>query len=146
MIAKKLNEKVPLSHCGIILEEGGNKYIIHSVAEELTGIDGVQKTGMIDFTADCVKDLLYIVRLKKDKKVREKIAMQAELFMKSSIPFDYELNFGDASRLNCSELVYHSLIYATGVDYFEKIALENQVALSFNSLLDTNRFEMVYHY
>ncbi len=42
MIVKTLDEEVPLSHCGIVSRTNDSIYIIHSVAKELTGIDGVQ--------------------------------------------------------------------------------------------------------
>lgn len=146
MIAKKLNEKIPFSHCGILVRQNEYIYIIHSLAKEVSGIDGVQKVGFERFTQDCLPNSMYIVRYKGDTLVRNKIADNAWKLLNNSIPFDYDLNYTDPSRMNCSEMVYHIMLNTTGRDLFEKILINNKMAFSFNSLLDSSDFEIIYNY
>lgn len=146
MIVEKLAEPVPISHCGILVRDNDSVYIIHSVAKELTGIDGVQRVGFDVFMRDCLKNYLYVVRPKSDSVKRERIAVIAGEFLSRKATFDYELNYKDSSRVNCSELVYWALLRSTGSDLFKRIKMGDQYPLAFNSLLDTCHFDVIYRY
>jgi len=146
MIVNKLKEKVPLSHCGVVCKNQDSVYIIHSVAKELTGVDGVQSIEFKKFTEDCMKELLYIVRLKKDESVRENVYLTAKNYLSRAVPFDYKIDNNDSLKVSCSELVYWSIFNATGQDLFARVSVENQPVLAFNSLLDSTNFEIIYHY
>jgi len=146
MIVKKLAEKTPLSHCGIVCKNRDSIYIIHSVAKELTGIDGVQSLEFKKFTEDCEQSYLYIVRVKEDAQIRKKVSVTAENYLTRRVPFDYQINYTDSDKVNCSELVYWSLLNASGKDFFERVNVKDQKVLAFNSLLDSSNFEVIYHY
>lgn len=144
MIAKRLDEKIPLSHCGIVTMFNDSLYIIHSVSKELTGIDRTQKIDLKSFLNDCLPGSLYFSRI-KDTSFLPSINNIAQIYLQRKVPFDYTLNL-DSSKMNCSELLYHVLHKATGKELVTRVDVENKKALSFNSFLDTTNFSIVYHY
>ncbi len=146
MIVKKLAEKVPLSHCGILIRDKDSLYVIHSVAKELTGIDGVQRVDFDTFLKDCVKGCLYVVRYRGDRDKQEQVAEMARNYLSRQVPFDYEINYQDSAKVNCSELVYQALLRSSGKDLFKRIKIQDKYPIAFNSLLDTARFEIIYKY
>lgn len=146
MIYSNLKEPIPLSHCGVLISEGDSVYIIHSVAEELTGVDGVQHERFNTFLDDCTKGYLYIVRYKGSDHQREVIGTTAKAFLTRHVVFDYEINYDDSSRVNCSELIYWGLKNASGKDLMTRIKVKDKYPLGFNSLLDTANFRIVYKY
>ena len=144
-IANKLSEKVPLSHCGLVFKQGDSICILHAVAKELTGKDGVQTVNLEDFYADCEEGLLYVVRI-KNTAVQKHIIPVAVNYLKQKTPFDYTINYKDSSKVNCSEFVYQVLKRAGSPNCFSTIAVENKQILAFNSLLDSTNFTIIYHY
>src|SRR5690606_22034295 len=98
------------------------------------------------FTEDCEQRYLYIVRVKKDEQTRKNIAVTASNYLARNVPFDYQINYSDSDKVNCSELVYWSLLNASGKDFFDRVNVKDQKVLAFNSLLDSTNFEVIYHY
>jgi hypothetical protein len=143
-ITSTLSEPIPLSHCGVIVREGDSLHVIHSLAKEITGIDGVQKMPMPLFLDDCIKGYVYVVRYSKEDR-QDAIAASAGEFLRRQVPFDYQLNNKDAASVTCSELVYWNLKEATGKDCLDKLVIDNREVFAFNSLLDTRNFKTIYH-
>lgn len=144
-IAKKLGEKVPLSHCGLVFRQGDSLCIVHAVAKELTGIDGVQLVSLDDFYSDCMEGYFYAVRIKSGA-TQKHISNIASNYLVKKTPFDYTINYGDSTKVNCSEFVYQVLKRAGSPNCFSTIEVENKKILAFNSLLDSTNFTIIYHY
>lgn len=145
-IADHLHEPIPFSHCGIVASGPDSLYIIHSVARELTGIDGVQTVGFQQFMKDVVRGHFYVVRLKDTTVAASSLDAAAKRYAARKVPFDYSLDQKDSTAMNCSEMVYWVLKNTTGRDYFSRITVNKSQALAFNSLLDTANFEIVCRY
>jgi hypothetical protein len=144
-IANKLAEKVALSHCGFVYRQGDSLCILHSVAKELTGKDGVQTVYLDEFLADCVDGYFYVVRI-KDSTAQKHIPSIATNYFNKKAPFDYTINYSDSTKVNCSEFVYQVLKRAGSPNCFSTIAVENKKVLAFNSLIDSTNFTIIYHY
>jgi hypothetical protein len=138
LIVKKMKEKIPLSHCGIIVFENDTPYIIHSVARELSGKDGVQVISFEDFLNDSHIGSVFISRIKKDKSTE--ISKFAKELLEKKIPFDYSYDHCNKDEIYCSELVQEVIIKSQKVDLFKQKIINGNNVLTFNSLLDTTFF------
>ncbi|MDQ3191646.1 MAG: hypothetical protein M3Q58_08635 [Bacteroidota bacterium] len=143
MIVKKLNEKIPFSHCGIIIRENDSIYIVHSVAKELSGKDGVQIISLKEFLDDSYNGSVKLCRLKTDKKNKESISLNAKSHLKNKVPFDYEFDYENRESFYCTELLYNSLENKLKENIFKKSNIDNKQVLTFNSFLDTTFFTVV---
>ena len=105
-IVKILNEEIPLSHCGILIKDtiNNNFYIVHSVARQVSDIDGVQKIELSKFLNDVKPQDLYLLRYKTDSVA--KIKAEALCLLNSKIPFDHKYNLYNDDELYCSEFIY----------------------------------------
>lgn len=145
-IVDHLNEPIPFSHCAVVTAGTDSLYIIHSVARELTGVDGVQTVGFKQFMKDVVRGYFYVVRLKDTTVASASLDAAAKRFAARRVPFDYSLDQKDSTAMNCSEMVFWVLKNTTGRDLFNRIPVNKSQALAFNSLLDTANFEIVCRY
>lgn len=144
-IVRKLHERVPFSHCGIVYKQGDSLAIVHAVAKELTGKDGVQTMSVDEFLSDCLSGYLYVVRI-KDRSVAKQVPAIAASYLSKQTPFDYTIDYEDTSKVNCSEFVYQVCKQAGKKHYFSTIKIENKEVLAFNSLIDSANFDIIYHY
>lgn len=143
LMIKYLDEKVPLSHCGIIVKEDTSYSVIHSIAKEYTGIDGVQKTTLSYFLSDAKLKDSYIVRHRSPISKRKILKTKALGFLNNQIPFDYDFDIRDTSKFYCSEFIDHALKSTYKKEYFSRKKIGHGEALLLNSLLDTTYFERI---
>ena len=143
LIIKFLNEKIPLSHCGIIVKELGQYSVIHSLAKEYTGIDGVQKTSLTYFLKDAKLKDTYFVRLKSPANIRKRIADKSIEYLKEEVPFDYNFDIQDTTTFYCLEFIDQTLKVVLGKDVVKRKKIGQSEALLLNSLLDTTNFEII---
>ncbi|NOG94205.1 MAG: hypothetical protein HND27_00355 [Bacteroidetes bacterium] len=143
-IANVLNEPIPFSHCGIFIKTDTGNIIIQSVAKEINGKDGVQFTPYSEFIKDINYPHFYVVRLKNEKLHHSFIEGANEKLLEK-VPFDYDFDYTDNSRIYCTELLYIILKEKCNVDVFKTKKVQKNEFLLFNSLLDNNTFEIVFH-
>ncbi len=96
IISASIKDSLPYSHCGIHAKEKQHWKVIHSVARELSNIDGVQLCSLDDFMAESVDSYFMLVRCRIDN-VGFLIASPAKDYLKRKIPFDYQFNMADSS-------------------------------------------------
>lgn len=107
-IVKKLNERYPVSHCGIVVKDSANAIsIIHSLSGSLMSSDGVQQCSLAEFEKDSRNNSIIIVRLKEGE--NEKIAQKAQYYLQKKVPFDHSFDLSDSSHFFCSELIIRIL-------------------------------------
>ena len=143
LMIKYLDENIPLSHCGIIVKEDTSYYVIHSIAKEYTGTDGVQKTTLNYFLSDAKLKDTYIVRHQSSPEKRIYFRNKAIEYFNKKVPFDYDFDIGDTSRFYCSEFIDHALKGAYKKEFFRRKKIGNGEVLLLNSLLDTTAFERI---
>lgn len=146
MITKCLGEKIPISHCGIIICDKDSTYVVHSVAKGYAAKDGVQTILFKDFLMDCQGDYLYIVRKKSDIKSRKRFLLKAIEFSKQQIPFDHNANNEDKVEMSCTELIYWCQKESFGYSDLTSINFANKQLLVFNNMLDTSKYQILRHY
>jgi hypothetical protein len=146
MITQYLDEKIPISHCGIIICEIDSIYVVHSVAKGYAPKDGVQTILLIDFLKDCQADYFYVVRKKSAPESRKRFALKALEFSQQQIPFDHEANNQSKDEMSCTELIYWCQIESFGNSDLTSISFTDKQLFVFNGLLDTSKYQIVRHY
>jgi Permuted papain-like amidase enzyme, YaeF/YiiX, C92 family len=143
-IVRYLDEKHPLSHCGIVCNINNKLMVVHCISEELSGIDGAQTQSIPDFFADVADSNIAIVRPLLDTNQKIKFISEAKRYLNKKIKFDHDFNFKDTSKLYCSELVYHSYVNSTGKNPFDFKKNDNVDLMKFDSFFKTQYFITVW--
>jgi hypothetical protein len=145
-IVNFLKEDVPLSHCGIIIKNQDSCFIIHSVAIEVSGHDGLQTTSISAFLDDSYQESVYVVRPKAPDSLRQAYALKAQELLDQKVPFDYDFNLNDQEKLYCSEMIYVLFDETSQNTCFLKKKFNDKEVILFQSFLDTTHFEMIKKY
>lgn len=137
LIVSSLKDTLPYSHCGILVSEKNEWKVIHSIARELSDVDGVQICSLNRFLADCDKQCYMIVR-SRSATAGLQIAKSARYYVGQNIPFDYQFNLADSSAFYCSELPIHILKYhcKIPINYSDK-------RIPFSLFTDTTYFRVI---
>ncbi len=143
LIIKYLQEDIPVSHCGMVLSDTNGMFILHSISKEFDEKDGVQKTSLEKFFTDCHPNSVYVCRYKNKQQIPQVIE-EANKYVNSNIPFDYDFNYLDKESMYCSELLFHIFQLNNDTQIFNTKFISNKInLLCFNSFLDTTHFEIV---
>ncbi|HON88797.1 MAG TPA: YiiX/YebB-like N1pC/P60 family cysteine hydrolase [Spirochaetia bacterium] len=103
-------ETVPLSHVGIIVNKNNTIFVIHTVNNTLSGIDGMQMHEIHAFIERARPHSLIVVRpLWETTTQRAKALEYVQQKLERRVPFDNAFNFFDDSALYCTELLAHAL-------------------------------------
>lgn len=103
-------ETVPLSHAGIIVSKNNTFFVIHTVNNTLSGIDGMQEHEIHAFLERARPDSIIVMRpLWKTSEQRAKALEYVQQRLDCRVPFDNAFNFSDDSKLYCTELLAHAL-------------------------------------
>ena len=146
MITDYFKEKVPLSHCGVIVCKPDSTFIVHSVAEGYAPKDGVQTILLKDFLKDCQADYFYIVRKKTTQERNELFASKAIEYSKQNIRFDDDANNADKNEMSCTELIYWCQKDVYDSSDLTTIKIVSKDVFVFNGLLDTSKYDIIKHY
>lgn len=98
------------SHIGIVVREVDGWNVIHADASDRTGVGCVRREPLDVFLREAVDWAVF--RVSASEEQRTAIAGEARAFL--GVPFDAEFNPDDASRVYCTELVYHTFRSALG--------------------------------
>ena len=146
MIVNYFNEKIPLSHCAILVCNSDSTFIVHSVAKGYARKDGVQTLLLDEFMNDCEADYFYIVRQKASDAQRELFAQRALEYTKGTIAFDEDANNENKDAMSCTELIYWCQKDVYGKSDLSTIKIAGKDVFVFNALLDTSRYQIIKHY
>lgn len=139
MIVEKMNERVPVSHCGIFVRYHDSLCIAHAVSKRYGTKDGVQLISVRAFLNDCVKNKTLIIRHKGDEALRKGFARRALHYVAANVPFDIQGQNEDISAMSCAELLYHSTRDAKDISW-PRVKVGNVEWLGFSGLQDTSVF------
>lgn len=144
------NQKSPYSHVGIIYKVDKEVYVIHTEANEITGIGFAKKEHLNTFLENASSAALYRVNALKNID-RESIVSSAMKYVRDKIPFDMDFNLHDDAKLYCTELVYKAF-KANGFNIFGSPSLINvhlfgkkinKEALTLDQLLDKDDLRLI---
>jgi hypothetical protein len=144
-IITKLNDSLPVSHCGIITKNKDQFYVIHSILSEEKGIKGVTKEPLDEFILDALLKSLVIVRQKQSAKYKLDFVNRAEAILNAQIPFDPLFDIQTKEKMYCTEIVWHISKELLKEDIFkEKVKAGNIELLRFNNFFNPTYFEVIY--
>ena len=115
------------SHVGIVVSNETRCVIVHSEANELTGIGCVRFESWQGFYAEALECAVF--RFDGDSSVASNIAINAK--RRLGVKFDSAFDMGETNRLYCSELVRLAINEAVGTNLvgFTKVCGRNVVAI-----------------
>lgn len=97
----------PYSHVGIIYVKNNNVFVIHTEANEMTGIGFAKKDKLVDFISNNNALTYGLFRIKGlGNKDAESVLKTALAYVSNKIPFDADFNLKSSDSLYCTELVY----------------------------------------
>lgn len=143
------NTKEEYTHCGIIVHEGEEWNVIHtlggSASEE--SIDGVQKCSVDEFVKYAADSMLFICRpvFEDSTNLGDKIAARAYHYLEEETPFDHRFSLFSQDELYCSELLFYVFRDVHGENIFDIEKKHKSYMLMFSTFFDTSRFTPVYH-
>ena len=144
-IIQKLNDSLPISHCGIIVKNHQDIHVIHSILSEEKGIRGITKEPVDDFIQDALLNSLIIIRQKQSEKYKLDFVAQAEQMLKAKIPFDPMFDIQTQEKMYCTEIVWSISKDLLGKDIFqEKVKAGHVELLGFNNFFNPDYFEVVF--
>ena len=107
-VSKNLNDSGPIdvTHSGILVKEGEDWFVIHSLSSDVSEIDGMQKQPLKEFLHYSAPGKIIVTRAKGDSLCGSRIAERAQYYLDKKIPFDHKGHYDDLNELYCTELIW----------------------------------------
>lgn len=144
-ISKNFGGKYKVSHAGVLSKEKCRWWVIHSLSDNVSYENGVQRERLEDFLKKSKPLSVVVSRLKGvEMEKRREISQRAYHYLNKKIPFDSSANVKDCQEMFCSELIWQII----GED-LKLIALPKDIKerekLYYNmgNLYDSQCFEIV---
>ena len=144
-IVKYAQDIYPISHCGIIVKDSlGELFVIHTVSNTLTDVDGMQQDNLKKFIKESHLNSVIVSRYNyTDSLMSTKIAEQAKFYLYQQIPFDHRFDCKDSTAFFCTEFVWKVFNSALNVDLYNLSTSENADCMSFSAFLHPARFSII---
>lgn len=114
IVVHRLADTLDISHCGVIIRNDSNLFVVHSLSKDVSDTDGVQCCTLDAFTAESIPSSIIIVRYKNDP--QNDMTTQTLHYLRIHKPFDRHFDLNDSSAFFCSELPLHILKYKLHAD------------------------------
>lgn len=144
LIVDLLGEDLNYSHAGILIKDSTQIYIIHSLSDDVSNIDGVQKCMLDEFLFDIADSSLCIVKPNVDSLGLLSIQLKAKEYLKAGIPFDHHFNMDTKNELHCSELVHDVLFSALKKELLPITKRADIDIIKFSNFFNSNNFETIF--
>lgn len=138
LIVRSFKEVYPISHCGIVCIDGDSTWVIHSIAQEVSAVDGMQSCSIDEFVAIAIPNSIMVTRFKFVD--NSQLSKHAQRYLKKKVRFDYDFNPNDSSRVFCSELVRDVIRSSHNVDLFSDKDKSN---IGFTTFYDSTHFDII---
>lgn len=143
VINDMFNTGYQLSHCGMVLRDGDDLKVIHTVSSELSDVDGVSTDPLDKFVSESVRKSLVVVRYKANDSIRTKIAEAAKSYINRK-EFDHRFDLSDTTEFYCTELIHYAFMDVFHKDMFpERLQTDHPDFLSLQAFLDSTKFDVV---
>lgn len=145
-IADFLNEKYPVTHCGLVLNSKEDSIqILHTISNET--INNIHIESLQQYAKQSAKGSLVLIRLKCSLEKKEAILQAATLLLKQKIPFDMGFNDQDNQSLYCIELLRNIFLDVFEQDLLPKRTHRNTIdVLSMDNFFNPLYFEVLFNH
>lgn len=146
-IAQYLDEKYPITHCGLILRDSVTQKIsiLHTISNEQS--EGMYIEPLWSYCRESQIHSLMAVRLKVSTREQQQIIAAAKRRYKQKIPFDMGFDDHDTTRLYCIEMLRDVYKEVLEKDILPKRTTKNGIdVLAMSNLLDTTHFELLFNH
>lgn len=143
LIAATFKHSKGMSHCGIVIREGEDLFVIHTISGHISPQEGIRKTPLQDFIVEAAQQKVIILRSQKHID-EEQIKDHCLALYAKRIAFDYDFDATNADKLYCSELVRDIFREAVGEDFFSYTDHYGLSVIDFVTFFDTRYFAAVF--
>lgn len=144
LIVTLLGEELNYSHAGIIIKDTTGVYIIHSLSDDVSDIDGVQICSLNDFLFDIADSSLCIVQPNIDSSGLIEIQEKAKEYLSLKTPFDHHFNMESKDKLHCIELIHDILLEALNKELLPITKRGGIDVVKFSNFFNTTSFNTIY--
>lgn len=143
-----VNTKEEYSHCGIIVKEGEEWKVIHTIGGTASddATDGVQKMDLVEFVKHGADSMVFICRPVFADSLDIKIPERAYHYLEMAVPFDHAFSLFTPEKLYCSELLFYIFKEVNnGENVFEVKKQHKSYMLMFSTFFNKEKFIPVFH-
>lgn len=117
MIVRAFPEGRGMSHCGVLVRNGGNWELIHSISGQISDEDGIRSEPLQSFVKNAKDN--EVLHVKPAFGVnRQRITHESRVLLASKLPFDHGFDLDTPDKLYCTELVRRVYLAAGAPDVF----------------------------
>lgn len=144
LIVETLKEKYDISHCAIIVKDGNDFKVIHTVSQTISDFDGVQEQPLKPFINQSHRNSIIVVRFKwPEENAGARISAKAQHYLDARIPFDNSFNIYDDKEFYCSELIWRIIQEEFGVNIFPDMSENTKKYLDFANFYNPEFFDII---
>ncbi len=141
-ITAKLDGTYSISHCGVIVESQEQFFVVHTVANEISEVDGMQIDPLDEFVRQSRIGSIVVNRLIDDS-AAVRVAEGAVEYLSARVGFDKNFDITDSTRFYCSELIWRCMKNKAGIDLFEGLYDQDGAWYSFDHFFNPKYFRVV---
>lgn len=99
-----------VTHAGILVKTNSEWEVIHSLASDVSDIDGVQKEALSTFLKASQPEKIVVVRVKGcSVEKRKQIAQYGLIYLAQEIAFDHLGDYDNGDKMYCTEMIWRIL-------------------------------------
>lgn len=129
-----------VSHCGLLVREGEDWIVIHSISGRISEIDGVRSDKLEEFMREAVPGSLWHARPKISLD-EEAVAREGRKMLQRSAPFDMEFDMDKPDKIYCSELIRNAYLDSGSPDLFTYTNRAGKKFISLKTFFDPRWFD-----
>ena len=145
-IMENLEEKVPLSHMGIIAEHDGEMMVAQSATrDDSIYYNDLHYATIQSFVEGADSCFCYSVRFQGPDSVRNRIVSVADSLIRKGAVFDFGFDMSEQEHIHCTEFVWLCYVGGTGEDFFPRVEfIREKETIPLNFFLTDAHYKTVY--
>jgi len=133
-----------ITHSGIIIKQGDSLFVVHSIADHESHVDGVIAQELDKFLLDSRAGSVIVLRYNDMEGKQDALVQRVLYYLKKSPPFDFSFDIYDSSKLYCAELLWRIFGDVFHTDIFPiKIHTPTTDLLCYSSLFKGDSFRII---
>ena len=129
-----------VSHCGLVVREGEDWIVIHSISGRISEIDGVRADKLDTFMREAVPGSLWHASPRHSLDGAA-VAREGRKMLERGAAFDMDFDMDDPHKIYCSELVRNAYLGSGSPDLFTYTNTGGKKFISLKTFFDPKWFE-----